>query len=140
MPRLIAIDYGLRRVGLAITDPLQLIATSLETVPAKDVLSYLSDYCNNEEVAAFVVGIPRNLDGQPTDSTKAVEKFVQRLKSKFPSYPIHLHDERYTSKMALNAMITGGSKKKDRRKKENIDKVSAVIILQSYMEAQSYLK
>ena len=140
MSRLVGIDYGIKRVGLAITDPLQLIATALETVPAKSIISFLETYCTNEEIEAFVVGMPRNLDGRPTDSTVAVEKFVQRLKSKFPEYPIHLHDERYTSRLAMRAMIAGGSTKKDRRKKENIDKISAVIILQSFMESQSFIK
>ena len=140
MPRLLGIDFGLKRVGLAITDPLQIIATALETVPTNSIMGYLDEYCANEEIEAFVVGMPLNLDGQPTDSTHAVKKFVHRLKGKFPAYPIHLHDERYTSRMALDAMIAGGSTKKDRRKKENIDKISAVIILQSYMESQSYIK
>ena len=140
MARLLGIDYGLKRVGLAITDPLQIIATALETVPTTNLIPYLETYCKNENIEAFIVGMPRNLDGQATDSTSAVEKFVDVLKSKFPAYPVHLHDERYTSRMALNAMIAGGSTKKDRRKKENIDKLSAVIILQSYMESQSYKK
>jgi putative Holliday junction resolvase len=137
---LLGIDYGLKRVGLAITDPLQIIATALETVPVKSLIPYLEAYCADQEVEAFVVGMPKDLTGQPTDSTRAVRKFVETLKSKFPAYPVHLHDERYTSRMALDAMIASGSTKKDRRKKENIDKLSAVIILQSYMEAQSYKK
>lgn len=138
MGRFVAIDYGLKRVGLAVTDPLQIIATALETVPAKQVLNYLIAYCKTEEVDAFIVGKPLNLQMQKTDSTDAVYKFVTLLKKTFPKHAVHLHDERFTSKMALDAMIRGGSTKKDRRKKENIDKVSATIILQSFMESQSF--
>ncbi len=135
-----AIDYGLKRVGLAVTDPLQIIATALETVPAKQVLNFLIAYGKTEKVDAFIVGNPRNLNMQKTDSTDAVYKFVALLKKTFPKHTVHLHDERFTSKMALDAMIRGGSTKKDRRKKENIDKVSATIILQSFMESQSFNK
>jgi len=136
----LAIDYGLKRVGLAVTDPLQIIATALETVPAKQVLNFLIAYGKTEKVDAFIVGNPRNLNMQKTDSTDAVYKFVALLKKTFPKHTVHLHDERFTSKMALDAMIRGGSTKKDRRKKENIDKVSATIILQSFMESQSFNK
>jgi len=138
--RLLAIDYGLKRVGLAVTDPLQIIATALETVPAKQALNFLIAYCKTEKVDAFIVGNPRNLNMQKTDSTDGAYKFVALLKKTFPKHTVHLHDERFTSKMALDAMIRGGSTKKDRRKKENIDKVSATIILQSFMESQSFNK
>jgi putative pre-16S rRNA nuclease len=138
--RLLAIDYGLKRVGLAVTDPLQIIATALETVPAHSVLNYLKSYCNTEQVDAFIVGKPLDLKLQKTDSTDAVKKFVRQLKKSFPNHAVHLHDERFTSKMALDAMISAGSTKKDRRKKENIDKVSATIILQSFIESQSFNK
>ena len=97
-------------------------------------------YFENEEVEAIVVGMPRDLFNNDSHSTQAVKQFVNQLKRKFDAYPLHLHDERYTSKMALDAMIRGGSSKRDRRKKENIDKVSATIILQSFMEAKSYRK
>ena len=138
MGRLLAIDYGLKRVGLAVSDPLQIIATALETVPAQNVFLFLREYCKKEEVEAFIVGKPLDLNLNTTESTNAVLKFVDRLKKTFPNQPVHLHDERFTSKMALDAMIRGGSTKKDRRKKENIDKVSATIILQSFMESQSF--
>lgn len=138
MGRLLAIDYGLKRVGLAVSDPMQIIATALDTVRAHEVLGFLKKYCIEEDVEAFVVGKPLDLNLKSTDSTKAVEKFVQQLKKTFPHQPVHLHDERFTSKMALDAMIRGGSTKKDRRKKENIDKVSATIILQSFMESQTF--
>lgn len=138
MGRLLAIDYGTKRVGLAVTDPLQIIATALETVPAHTILNYLKTYCKTEQVDAFIVGKPLDLKLQKTDSTDAVKKFVVQLKKSFPNHTVHLHDERFTSKMALDAMIRAGSTKKDRRKKENIDKVSATIILQSFIESQSF--
>lgn len=140
MGRLLAIDYGLKRVGLAVTDPLQIISTALETVPTKQLLNFLVAYCKTEQVDAFIVGKPLNLQLQKTDSTDAVLKFVAQLKKSFPNHAVHLHDERFTSKMALAAMISAGSTKKDRRKKENIDKVSATIILQSFIESQSFNK
>lgn len=140
MGRLLAIDYGLKRVGLAVTDPLQIIATALETVPTKQLLNFLISYCKTEQVDLFIVGKPLNLNLQRTDSTEAVYKFVSQLKKTFPKHTVHLHDERFTSKMALAAMIRSGSTKKDRRKKENIDKVSATIILQSFIESQQYNK
>lgn len=138
MGRLLAIDYGLKRVGLAVSDPMQIIATALDTVPAHTVINYLKKYCSEEEVEVFVVGKPLDLNLNETNSTAAVQKFVAQLKKTFPNQPVHLHDERFTSKMALDAMIRGGSTKKDRRKKENIDKVSATIILQSFMESQDF--
>lgn len=140
MGRLLAIDYGLKRVGLAVTDPLQIIATALETVPTHQVLTYLKNYTLQEPVEAFIVGKPMDLKMRKTDSTNAVLKFVKQLKKTFPNTIVHLHDERFTSKMALEAMITGGSTKKERRTKGNIDKVSAVIILQSFMESQQFNK
>jgi putative holliday junction resolvase len=135
MGRLIAIDYGSKRVGLAVTDPLRIIATALDTVHAKDVLQYLKDYVAREAVDAFVVGMPKKLDNSDTNNTRQVVNFIKQLQKTFPAIPIHEHDERYTSVMALQAMIAGGTKKKDRQQKSNIDKVSAVIILQSFMEA-----
>ena len=137
MGRLIAIDYGVKRVGLAVTDPLKIIATALDTIPNDKILDYLKEYTQKETVEAFVVGKPQSLDGSATEATPLVEAFVKKLAEKFPEIPIHLHDERFTSKMALNAMISGGTSKKYRKEKGNIDKVSAVIILQSYMESLS---
>lgn len=140
MGRLLAIDYGLKRVGLAVTDPLKLIATALETVPTANVLAYLKKYIAQEQVEAIIVGKPMDLQLRETDSTQAVLKFVAKLKSTFPNTSVHLHDERFTSKMALQAMITAGTTKKARRIKGNIDKVSAVIILQSFMESKEFTK
>ena len=133
MGRVLAIDYGNKRVGIAVTDPLKLIATPLDTVHAKDVLDFLKAYTQKEEVEAIVVGIPKNLDNNPTDVTSAVVGFVRKLKKELPAIPVFTVDERFTSKMAFQAMIDGGLKKKDRRNKETVDKVSATIILQSYL-------
>jgi putative Holliday junction resolvase len=134
LPRILAIDYGAKRTGLAVTDPSKIIASALETVPTDKLLDYLKKYTQTEVVEAFVVGMPKNLDGTTTDGTAYVERFVVELKNIFPEIPIHLHDERFTSKMAVQTMIAGGMKKKDRQVKGNIDKISAVIILQSFME------
>jgi putative Holliday junction resolvase len=131
--RVLAIDYGNKRVGIAVTDPLKLIATPLDTVHAKDVLDFLKAYTQKEEVEAIVVGMPKNLDNNPTDVTSAVVGFVRKLKKELPAIPVFTVDERFTSKMAFQAMIDGGLKKKDRRNKETVDKVSATIILQSYL-------
>lgn len=133
MPRILAIDYGAKRTGLAVTDPSKIIASALETVPTDKLLEYLKKYTQTEAVEAFVIGMPKNLDGTATDGTAYVERFVVELKNSFPETPIHLHDERFTSKMAMQTMIAGGMKKKDRQVKGNIDKISAVIILQSFM-------
>ncbi len=131
------IDYGLKRTGLAVTDPLRIIASPLETVRTHTLISYLLSYCQAEPVDAFVVGFPKKLDNTDTHITQAVRTFARTLKDKFPEQQVHLHDERFTSKMALEAMIAGGTTKKYRRTKGNIDKVSATIILQSYLAAIS---
>ena len=136
MARILSIDYGTKRVGLAVTDPLKIIATALDTVHSKDVIQYLKNYCLQEAVESFVVGMPKRLDNTDTNNTQFVEIFVKQLAKHFPEMPIHLHDERFTSVMALQSMIAGGTSKKDRRVKGNIDKVSAVIILQSFMESK----
>lgn len=134
MGRILAIDYGGKRTGLAVTDPLQIIATALETVPSKELISYLKRYLQKETVDALVVGLPKKLDNTDTNGTFIVNRFLEVLKKEFPEKPVHTIDERYTSRMALDAMIAGGMKKKDRRNKENVDKISAVLILQSYLE------
>ena len=137
MGRLIGIDYGLKRVGIAVTDPLRIIASPLDTVATPDILHYLTMYCQHETVDAFVVGLPKKPDNSDTHATQPVRTFVHQLEKKFPQQSVRLHDERFTSKMALEAMIAGGTSKKYRRQKGNIDKVSATIILQSYLEATS---
>ncbi|GAB3180081.1 Holliday junction resolvase RuvX [Telluribacter humicola] len=136
MARLLAIDYGAKRTGIAVTDPLQIIATALDTVRTHDLLDFLKKYTQQEPVEAFIVGMPRRLDNTATNNTPLVEAFIKRLRNTFPDIPVYTHDERFTSSMALQSMIASGSKKSDRREKGNIDKISATIILQSYMESQ----
>lgn len=134
MPRILAIDYGGKRTGIAVTDPLKIIATALTTVSSKDVIAFLIDYCNKEEVERFVVGYPVGLRSEETDGTKLVEAFSIKLKKAFPDKPIHFIDERFTSKIAMQTMVAGGMSKKDRRVKGNVDKISAVIMLQDYLQ------
>ncbi|GAB4408714.1 MAG: Holliday junction resolvase RuvX [Microscillaceae bacterium] len=138
MARILAIDYGRKRTGLAVTDPLQIIATALDTVSTSELITFLQQYLRQETVEALVLGWPTKLDGQDTDTTSEVESLFHSLQKLFPDVPVHKHDERFTSKMALNALIEGGTSKKYRRQKANIDKVSAVIILQSFLESQSF--
>lgn len=137
MGRLLAIDYGQKRVGLAVTDSEKIIATALETVAEKEVLEYLKKYIETEPVEVFVLGMPKRLDNSPSSNAAAVVKFQQKLETLFPDIPIALEDERFTSSLALDAMITGGMSKKNRRNKSNVDKISAVLILQTYMERVS---
>jgi putative Holliday junction resolvase len=134
MPRILALDYGGKRTGIAVTDPLKIIATALTTVPSNELLKFIQDYCQTEEVESFVIGYPISLKSQPTDGTKLVENFVEKLKTTFPTIPVHLVDERFTSKMAMQSMIASGMSKKNRRVKGNVDKVSAVIILQDFLQ------
>lgn len=133
MARILAIDLGLKRTGIAVTDPLQIIATALETVETSHLISFLQDYMEREQVEQFVVGLPKKLNNEDTDMTSHVRQWVEKLKKKFPAVPIALVDERFTSSIAKQAMIAGGMKKKDRRVKGNVDKISATLILQSYM-------
>ncbi len=137
MSRIIAIDYGSKRVGVAVTDPQKIIANPLTTVHSKDILSYLNEYIQSEEVERIVVGDPKNLDNTPAQSASLVEGFINALKKAMPDMPISRIDERFTSKIAKQTILTAGKKKKDRQDKELVDKVSAVIILQSYLEANS---
>ncbi|OUJ75964.1 Holliday junction resolvase RuvX [Hymenobacter crusticola] len=136
MGRILAIDYGNKRVGLAITDPLQLIATPLETIHSQDVLTYVKTYHAREPLAALVVGMPRTLLNEPTDVTSAVVGLVRRLRRELPDVPVHEIDERYTSRMAHQAMLAGGLSKKDRRDKATVDRVSATLILQSFLNSR----
>ena len=137
MGRILAIDFGLKRTGLAVTDPLQIIANGLETVPTHTLLAYLQAYFAKEVVDQVVIGMPKNLDNTDTDSTPGVRIFIKSFRKKFPSIPLEEHDERFTSKLAMQAMIAGGMSKKDRREKGTVDRVSATIILQSYLESKS---
>lgn len=136
MPRLLAIDYGTKRCGIAVSDPLQIIANGLTTVHSKDLLAFLENYFAKEDVETIVVGEPKRMNGEATDATAHVEAFVKQLAKKFPSKKIARVDERFTSKMAFQTMIDSGLKKKDRRDKALIDEISATIILQSYMASK----
>jgi len=137
MARIVAIDYGIKRTGLAVTDPLQIIATALDTVPTTELLDYLKKYTAKETVEHFVVGYPRNMDNSPSEAAAYIDTFLKQLQQAFPSIAISLEDERFTSKIAFQTMIDAGVKKMDRRNKATIDKVSAVIILQSFMERKT---
>jgi putative Holliday junction resolvase len=137
LSRIIAIDYGSKRVGLAVSDPLQLIATSLATVHSKDAVQYLKKYMEKEPVACFVIGEPRQMDNTPSESARLIAPFIRLLEKNFPEIKIVRMDERFTSKMAVQTMVMGGVKKKDRLNKSLIDQISATIILQSFMEMNS---
>ena len=133
MGRIMAIDYGKVRTGVAVTDPVRIIATALTTVETPTLLQYLKEYCAREEVDTFVVGVAKHMDGSPSESMQLIEPFVERLKAAFPDKEVARIDERFTSKMAFQAMIDSGMKKKDRRDKGTIDKIAATIMLQDYM-------
>lgn len=134
MTRIVAIDYGTKRVGIAVTDPLRIFATALDTVPAKDVIQFLKQYDAKEGIESFVVGMPKTLSNEDSSNAKFVRIFIKALKKTFPDKEVFEIDERFTSSIALDTMIQGGMKKMERRKKENIDKISATIILQSFLE------
>jgi putative Holliday junction resolvase len=135
--RILAIDYGQKRVGLAVTDELQIIATGLGTVHVKDIIQYLKDYVKRENVDRFVVGEPVQLNNQPSDAQRFTEPFVKNLKKQFPDIAVDRFDERFTSKLAHDTMLSAGLKKKDRQNKALVDKISATIILQSYLHSES---
>jgi len=137
MARILAIDYGKKRTGLAVTDPLKIIANGLTTVNTQELFDYLKDYIAKEEVEKIIIGLPYQLDGSPTDATPSVLHCIRRLKNSFPAIPIVPVDEQFSSKMASRAMVEMGMKKKDRQKKELIDEIAATILLQEYMQANS---
>jgi len=132
--RILAIDYGRKRVGIAVTDPLKIIANGLTTVHSKDIFTFLSDYLSKEYVETIVVGYPVNLKNEGSQSLQFINPFIKKLIKQYPEIKIETYDERFTSKMAKAAMLEGGLKKKDRQNKALVDKISAVIILQSYLE------
>ena len=134
MNRTIGIDYGRARVGVAVSDPLGIFASPLETVPAAKIIDYLQNYAVSETVERFVVGWPLNLNGEPTQAAVDVEAFLKRLRKAFPGVPVELEDERFTSVLAHRAMIDGGMKKSERRDKNSVDRISAAIILQSWLD------
>ncbi|GAA4500649.1 Holliday junction resolvase RuvX [Hymenobacter ginsengisoli] len=133
--RILAIDYGHKRVGLAITDPLQLIASPLDTIHSQDLVKFVLDHHRREPLAAVVVGMPRTLLNEPTDSTSAVVGLLRRLRRELPELAIHEIDERFTSRLAKQAMLAGGLGRKARQDKATVDKVSAALILQSFLES-----
>ena len=135
MARILAIDYGKKRTGLAVTDPLQIISNGLTTVSTASLESFLVDYLGREEVERIVVGKPTQNSGEDSENMKRVVPFVKRLQELFPAIPVELYDERFTSVLAHQALIDGGLKKKARQNKALVDEISACIILQSYMES-----
>ncbi|HOO94597.1 MAG TPA: Holliday junction resolvase RuvX [Proteiniphilum sp.] len=136
MARLLSIDYGKRRTGIAVSDPLQIIANGLTTVETTRLFDFLADYLQKEEVSCIVVGLPRQMNNEPSENMKRIEPFVNRLRKLYPDIPIEYFDERFSSKMAQQTMIDGGVKKKGRQNKALVDEISATIILQGYMESK----
>lgn len=134
MARIIALDYGKKRTGIAVTDPLQIIATALDTVDSNELIGYLKKYMQNEPVEMLLIGYPLNMDETPTHATPLVEKFILKFGNVFPNIPVEKTDERMTSKMASQAIAGMGLKKKDREEKGLIDAVSAVMMLQEYLQ------
>jgi putative holliday junction resolvase len=137
MGRILAIDYGTKRIGLAVTDPMQIFASPLNTVSPAEFDSFIESYLKTEVVDTFVIGYPVQMNNQPSESVRYINPFIKKLKKTFPEKHIHLVDERFTSQMALRTMIDGGVKKKDRKDKSIVDKISASIILQSFLDNRS---
>ena len=135
MPRILAIDYGLRRTGIAVSDPLKIIANGLTTIESSTLFSFLEDYFKKETVELILIGDPRNLDDSDTHATQPVRKIIEQLRKKFPSIPVKTIDERFTSLMASRAMHEMGMKKKKRQDKAMVDKIAATIMLQEYMKS-----
>ncbi len=134
MDRIIGIDYGKARVGVAVSDPLRIFASPVETVPSAKIIEYLKNYALSQTIERFVVGYPLNMDGTPAQAAPDVDEFLKRLGKAFPDVPVSLEDERFTTVLAHRAMIDGGMKKSERRDKNSADRISAAIILQSYLD------
>ncbi len=137
MGRIVGIDYGKKRIGLAVTDPLQMFASPLNTVSPAEFQIFINEYLKKEVIDAFVIGYPVQMNNQASESVKDINPFIKNLRRTFPGIIIHLVDERFTSKIAMQTMIAGGVKKKDRQNKSMIDKISASIILQSFIDSRS---
>jgi putative Holliday junction resolvase len=137
MGRIIGIDYGTKRIGLAVTDPLQIFASPLDTVGPDEFYSFIVNFLKTDVIDAFVIGYPVQMNNQPSESVNQINPFIKKLKRTFPDKQIHLIDERFTSKMALQTMIDGGVRKNDRRDKSLVDKISASILLQSFLDKRS---
>lgn len=140
MARIMAIDYGRKRCGIAVTDPLQIIANSLTTVATAELLAFVLDYVKKENVETIVIGEPKDMQNNPSESSRYIEPFVNQLKKALPDMIIKRHDERFTSKMAFQTMIDAGLGKKQRQNKALVDTISATLILQSYMESEAIRK
>lgn len=136
--RILAIDYGKKRIGLAVTDPMKIIANKLATISTNDIWDFLKDYFQKEQIECIVVGYPRQMNNQLSDAVLYINPFLNRFRKLYPEMPLELMDERFTSKMAFQTMIDAGLKKKARQNKGTIDTISATIILQSYMEQQKF--
>jgi putative Holliday junction resolvase len=136
MGRIMGIDYGRKRTGVAVTDPLQIIAGNLATVPTHTLLQFIKDYIAREQVDRIVIGLPTQLNGEPSDSMKYIKPFVSRLNKELPDMPVVMYDERFTSTIAHQAMIDGGMKKSDRRDKNRVDAIAATIILNDYLQSK----
>ena len=135
MARILSLDYGKKRTGVAVTDPLQIIASGLTTVDTQQLFDFLKDYISKEVVEKIIIGLPYQLDGTPTDATASVLHCIRRLKNSFPTIPVVSVDEQFSSKMASRAMLDMGLKKKDRQKKGLVDEIAATLLLQEYMQA-----
>jgi putative Holliday junction resolvase len=133
MPRILAIDYGIKRTGIAVTDEMQIIASGLTTVPSETIISFLKDYFSKEHVVTVLIGEPKQMDGSASESTSIIEKFVADFKTTFPEMKVVRVDERFTSKMAFQTMIDSGLKKKQRQNKALVDEIAATILLQDYL-------
>ena len=138
MARILAVDYGKKRTGLAVTDVLQIIANGLTTVPTHTLMDFILDYVGREPVERIVVGLPKQMNNEPSENMIRIEPFVNRLRKVLPNIPVEYVDERFTSVLAHQAMLDGGLKKKDRQRKELVDEISATIILQSYMDSRKF--
>ncbi len=133
MGRILALDYGTKRVGIAVTDPLHIIATAVDTIHTNDVISFITNYLKKEPVELIVVGLPIQMNGQPSESEIHIKPFLKKLMQQLPNIPVVRYDERFTTKMAISTMIEGGYKKKQRQDKKHLDSMSATLILQSYL-------
>ncbi len=136
MARILAIDYGAKRTGIAVTDPLGIIAQPLETVATAELMNFLKGYTQRESVEQIVVGLPKQMDGSASENFARIEPFVARLRKELPTIPVEYYDERFTSVLAHRAMIDGGVRKMDRRDKAMVDRISAAIILQGWMDSK----
>ena len=133
MPRILAIDYGIKRTGIAITDEMQMIAFGLTTIPSETAIAFLKDYFSKEKVAGVIVGEPKQMNGEPSQSAEIINRFVVKFKEAFPEVPVDRVDERFTSKMAFQTMIDSGLNKNQRKNKALLDEISATIMLQDYL-------